>query len=95
MIKDEKLTQKDMKKICTNIIIQHEFSDVSVQNVIDGVTIKLLENDKLKDLVKLPGKNKIMILTKDDAAYNPVYIKHNNTKQALFKPDNDILDKMF
>ena len=95
MIKDEKLTQKDMKKICTNIIIQHDFSDVSVQNVIDGVTIKLLENDKLKDLVKLPGKNKIMILAKDDGAYNPVYIKYNDTKQALFKPDNNILDEMF
>jgi hypothetical protein len=103
MIKDKDLTQKEMKKICKSIQIQHEFSAVNEEsdkyhntfNVINGLNVELLENKKLKSLINNSKTSKIMILTQEDGIYNPVYVKTNGVKQGLFKPDNTILSKMF
>ena len=94
MMKDEKLTDKDMKKICKSIKISHEFSE-GEQSVVDGVNVQLLENNKLKDFVNLTGKRKSVIMVKEDGIYNPVYIKYDGSKHGMFKPDNQILNSVF
>jgi SAM-dependent methyltransferase len=104
MIKDTDLKKTDMNNICKSVKISHEFSVNSelsempnTQNVVDGLYIQQLQNNKLTDLVKPSdkSKNKIMILTKEEGVFNPVYIKYDNMKQGMFKADNTIIGKMF
>ncbi len=106
MIKDQDLKKTDMNNICKSIKIAHEFSvnselsdmpNANTQNVVDGLYIKQLQDMKLSDLVKPSdkGKNKIMILTKEEGVFNPVYIKYEGMKQGMFKADNTIISKMF
>jgi hypothetical protein len=106
MIKDQNLKKSDMNNICKSIKIAHEFSvnselsdmpNANTQNVVDGLYIKQLQDMKLTDLVKPSDKarNKIMILTKEEGVFNPVYIKSENAKHGMFKADNTIISKMF
>ena len=94
MMKDDKMTDKDMKKICKSIQISHDIEGLS-QSVVDGINVQLLEKNKLKDFITLGGKKKSVIMVKDDGIFNPVYIKYDGSKHGMFKPDNNILDKMF
>lgn len=93
MIKDADLTQTSMKKICKAIQISHDFGKES-KSVVDGINVQLFENNKVTDYVKLTGKKKSVVLVKEDGIFNPVYVKYNGEKHGMFKPDNNILDKV-
>ena len=73
-----------MKKILKHIQIAHDVKN-NEHYFIDGLNIKLLENNKIKDFVSLNKDNKSVIITKETGRYNPVSIAHNGTTQWLFK----------
>jgi SAM-dependent methyltransferase len=93
MVRDIDLTDASMKKICKSIKISHEIEKNS-KSVVDGINVQLFENNKVKDYVKLKGERKSVVLVKDDGIFNPVYVKYNGEKHGMFKPDNNILDKV-
>jgi hypothetical protein len=93
MIKDADLTETSKKKICKSIQISHEFSD-DEKSVVDGINVQLFENNKVKDYVKLTGKRKSVVLVKEDGIFNPVYVKYDGEKHGMFRPENNILDKV-
>ena len=93
MVKDTELTDASMKKMCKAIQISHDFGKES-KSVVDGINVQLFENNKVKDYVKLTGKRKSVVLVKEDGIFNPVYVKYDGEKHGMFKPENNILEKV-
>ena len=84
MKNDDKIMKGgNIKKICKNIIIDHE--DNKIQNVVKGVNVLLIERDCNNDFDRDYFENMIggdnMIIMKDGNFYTPLYAINERTKE--------------
>jgi hypothetical protein len=99
LIKDYNLDDKGLKKLLSNITIEHELENNEIKKVLDGVNICTFERnvDSIykPNLIKC-GKSgsKIITMIKEGQLYKPLYISINGVKQGMFEHNDKLLKEL-
>ncbi len=99
LIKDYNLDDKSLKKLLSNITIEHELENNEIKKVLDGVNICTFErnvNSIYKPNLIKCGKSgsKIITLIKEGQLYKPLYISINGVKQGMFEHNDKLLKEL-
>jgi len=84
MVKDDKLTDAKMRSITKKIKISHLLEDGKEYNVVNGLNVSIVNNNKLNKLMD-NKKDKTILMSNETGIYSPVFIKNDmDKKQSLF-----------
>ena len=95
LLKDELIDTNYIKELCNKINIEHEDEDEKTENVLDGISVIVLEkdcDDVYNSIIYKGGKkmkNNIAMVLNEGGKYYPI---HRNDKYVFSKKDKNVQD---
>jgi hypothetical protein len=93
MLKDKDLTPTKMKSLAKKLKIEHKMEDGKTYNVIDGINIDVVKNNKLTRYID-NKKDKTVLMIEESGTYKPVFTQNKDgLKQSLYKINDELFSK--